>query len=108
MSGRLRSSAASATSRRADLAGRIAVLVSGEGTNLRALRRYERRGLLGGRIVLVLADRPCNALAFAADEGIATALITPDVHADRAAWDVAVADALVAATPDVIVNAGFL
>src|SRR5688500_5685301 len=99
---------ATATLRLPELSGGVAVLVSGEGTNLRALRRYERRGLLGGRLVLVLAERPCNALAFAADEGIATALITPDVHADRAAWDVAVADALVSARPDVIVNAGFL
>src|SRR5688572_30614761 len=108
MSGRLRSSAASATSRRADLAGRIAVLVSGEGTNLRALRRYEKRGLLGGSMVLVLADRPCSALAIAADEGIPTALVAPSVYAERSAWDAAVADALSGAKPDVIVNAGFL
>ena len=84
------------------------MLVSGEGTNLQALRRREKRGQLGGRIVLVLADRPCNALAFAADEGIPTALVAPDVYADRAAWDGAVADALAAAKPDLIVNAGFL
>src|SRR5687767_8208204 len=40
----------------AGVTGRVAVCVSGEGTNLRALRRYEKRGLLGGRIELVLAD----------------------------------------------------
>ena len=64
------------------------MLVSGEGTNLRALRRYEKRGLLGGSIALVLADRPCNALGFAADEGIPTALVDPAVSTPIAtAWD---------------------
>jgi len=46
--------------------GRIAVAVSGAGSNLRALVAAERRGELGGRIVLVLADRPCPALDWAA------------------------------------------
>ncbi len=100
--------AAHVTSRPFDLKGRLAVCVSGEGTNLRALRRSERRGLLGGQIVLVLADRPCAALAFAAEEGIPTALVVPQVYAERTAWDSAVADALIAANPDVVVNAGFL
>jgi phosphoribosylaminoimidazolecarboxamide formyltransferase/IMP cyclohydrolase len=72
------------------------------------LRHFETRGRLGGSIVLVLADRPCNALGFAADEGIATALVTPDVYADRDGWDQAVAAALAAARVDVVVCAGFL
>ena len=97
-----------ATSRPGDLNGRVAVCVSGEGTNLRALRRYEKRGLLGGQIVLVLADRPCGALAFAADEGIPTALLAPSAYADRTAWDGAVANVLSATSADVVVNAGFL
>ena len=88
--------------------GRVAVCVSGEGTNLRQLRRYEKRGLLGGQIVLVLADRPCSALAFAADEGVPTELVAPGAYADRAAWDNAVADALAAANPALVVNVGFL
>jgi phosphoribosylaminoimidazolecarboxamide formyltransferase/IMP cyclohydrolase len=82
--------------------------VSGEGTNLRALRRYEQRGLLGGRIALVLADRPCAALAFAADEGLSTALIAPEAFADRGEWDGAVASALTDAKADVVVLAGFM
>src|SRR5687768_10871086 len=90
------------------MSGRIAVLVSGEGTNLRALRQTEVRGRLGGSIVLVLADRPCTALGFAADEGLTTALVDPAQYKDRDAWDEAVADALDAARVDVVVNAGFL
>jgi phosphoribosylaminoimidazolecarboxamide formyltransferase/IMP cyclohydrolase len=90
------------------VSGRIAVCVSGTGTNLRALRDYEKRGLLGAEIVLVLADRPCDALGYAADEGIDTALIAMDVYGDRGAWDEAVASTLDDAKPDVVVNAGFL
>jgi len=86
----------------------ICVAVSGEGTNLRALREAEKRGLLGGEIALVLADRPCAALAFAADEGLPTAIVPPDVHADRAAWDDAVAAALAEARIGWLVLAGFM
>jgi phosphoribosylaminoimidazolecarboxamide formyltransferase/IMP cyclohydrolase len=90
------------------LSARICVCVSGEGTNLRALRRFEKRGLLGGSIGLVLADRPCAALAFAVDEDIPTALVSPEAHADRAAWDRALAGALAEAQPAWIVLAGFM
>jgi phosphoribosylaminoimidazolecarboxamide formyltransferase/IMP cyclohydrolase len=90
------------------VSSKIAVCVSGEGTNLRALRRFEKRGLLGGSISLVLSDRPCNALAFAADEGLATALVAPDAFSDRAEWDAAVCDALSGAGVDLVVLAGFM
>ena len=87
---------------------RIAVCVSGEGSNLRALRRAEKRGRLGASIVLVLADRPCNALGFAADEGLATALVAPEAYPDRDGWDGAVSDALTRAAADWVVLAGFM
>ncbi|MBA2253685.1 MAG: bifunctional phosphoribosylaminoimidazolecarboxamide formyltransferase/IMP cyclohydrolase [Chloroflexi bacterium] len=82
--------------------------VSGRGSNLRALRSAERRGALGGPIVLVLADRPCPALDFARDEGIPVALVEPGADLDRAAWDAAVAGALLQAAPAWIVLAGFM
>ncbi len=81
--------------------GRIAVAVSGAGSNLRALVAAERRGELGGRIVLVLADRPCPALDWAVEQGFDTALV-PDGADD------AVADALRGAAPDVIALAGYM
>ena len=90
------------------MSGRIAVCVSGTGTNLRALRAYEKRGLLGGEIALVLADRPCDALGYATDEGLANALIDPTTQPDKQAWDQAMADALTAAAIDWVVLAGFM
>ena len=81
--------------------GRIAVAVSGAGSNLRALVAAERRGELGGRIVLVLADRACPALDWAAEQGIDTALVPGGA-------DDAVADALRGAAPDVVALAGYM
>ncbi len=81
--------------------GRIAVAVSGAGSNLRALHAAATRGELGGAIVLVVADRPCPALEWAAGQGIDTALV-PDGADD------ALADALADARPDVVVLAGYM
>ena len=55
--------------------GRIAVGVSGAGSNLRALAAAAARGDVGGAIVLVFADRACPALDWATEQGIETALV---------------------------------
>jgi phosphoribosylaminoimidazolecarboxamide formyltransferase/IMP cyclohydrolase len=81
--------------------GRIAVGVSGTGSNLRALAAAAARGELGGDIVLVFADRPCPALDWATEQGLDTALVT-------GGDDEAVAEALAAASPDVVVLAGYM
>ena len=80
---------------------RIAVGVSGAGTNLRALHAAAGRGELGARIVLVFADRPCPAIDWAAEQGIETA-VAPGGD------DAAVAELLAGATPDVVVLAGYM
>jgi phosphoribosylaminoimidazolecarboxamide formyltransferase/IMP cyclohydrolase len=64
--------------------------------------------VLGGTVVLVLADRTCPAIEAARAAGIPTAVAVPTDHADRDAWDRAVRDALVGAGADVVVLAGFM
>jgi phosphoribosylaminoimidazolecarboxamide formyltransferase/IMP cyclohydrolase len=81
--------------------GRIAVGVSGAGSNLRALQAAAERGELGGEIVLVFADRACPALDWAVEQGIDTALVA-------AGDDEALAATLVAVEPDVVVLAGYM
>jgi phosphoribosylaminoimidazolecarboxamide formyltransferase/IMP cyclohydrolase len=83
------------------VSGRIAVGVSGAGSNLQALHAAAARGELGGRIVLVVADRACPALDWAAEQGIDTALV---VGGD----DGALAESLAGARPDVVVLAGYM
>jgi phosphoribosylaminoimidazolecarboxamide formyltransferase/IMP cyclohydrolase len=83
------------------VSGRIAVGVSGVGSNLRALHAAAARGELGGEIVLVVADRACTALEWASGQGIATALVP-------GGEDAALATTLAAARPDVVVLAGYM
>jgi phosphoribosylaminoimidazolecarboxamide formyltransferase / IMP cyclohydrolase len=79
----------------------VAVGVSGTGSNLRALVAAARRGDLGGEIRLVFANRPCPALDWAAENGIETALLP-------GGDDGALADALDAGNPSVVVLAGYM
>ena len=83
------------------MSGRIAVGVSGAGSNLRALHASAARGELGGAIVLVFADRACPALEWATEHGIDTALVP-------SGDDAALAEALAAARADVVVLAGYM
>ena len=55
--------------------GRLAVGVSGGGSNLRALHAAAARGELGGEIALVFADRECPAIDWAVEQGIDTAVV---------------------------------
>ena len=80
---------------------RVAVAVSGAGSNLQALHAAAVRGSLGGEIALVVADRPCAAIDWAAEQGIATRII--DGGADDE-----LARVLVEAAPDVVVLAGYM
>ena len=80
---------------------RIAVAVSGAGSNLRALHAAAIRGELGAEIVLVVADRSCPALDWAAEQGIDTARIP-------GGGDEAVKAALDGARPDLVVLAGYM
>ncbi|HJW23007.1 MAG TPA: bifunctional phosphoribosylaminoimidazolecarboxamide formyltransferase/IMP cyclohydrolase [Candidatus Limnocylindrales bacterium] len=92
-------------------AKRIAVGVSGAGSNLRALASVAGRGELGGRVGLVFADRPCSALEWAAQQGIETALLPGLASADpgdRAAADRLLAETLTAAGVNAVVLAGYM
>ena len=83
------------------MSGRIAIGVSGQGSNLRALAAAAPRGTLGGDIVLVFADRACPAIDWAAGQGIATSVID-------GGDDAALAEALARVAPDLVVLAGYM
>jgi phosphoribosylaminoimidazolecarboxamide formyltransferase/IMP cyclohydrolase len=83
------------------VSGRIAVAVSGAGSNLRAIVAAAGRDALGGEVVVVVADRACPALDWASEQGIETALV-PDGD------DAVLARTLAAARPDVVVLAGYM
>ena len=93
---------------------RLVVLISGRGSNLMAIAAQCANGQLNARTVLVIADQPDAAgLGWAAAQGIpAQAIAATQFRADgvfdRAAFEQALASAIDASQPDLIILAGFM
>jgi len=88
---------------------RLVVLVSGGGTNLQALIDATKSPDYGAEIVAVGADRDgIEGLARAERAGIPAFVVRTADHPDRAAWDVALAEAVEDHQPDLVVLAGFM
>lgn len=95
---------------RSSVPARIAVLVSGSGSNLQALLdRIASDPGFGGEVVVVGADRPdAYGLERARDAGVATVVQRLRDHPDRDAWEHALRADLERYQPDVVVLAGFM
>ena len=85
------------------------MLVSGTGTNLQALLAACRDRSYGAVVVAVGSDRAeAHGLVRASQAGVPTFVVPFTDFADRTVWDVALADAVAAHRPDVVVCAGFM
>ncbi len=89
---------------------KIAVFVSGGGTNLQALIDAQESGILhSGKIVLVLASNPnAYALERAKNHGIATAVAWKKELGSQEAFEAVIEKELAAHGIDLIVLAGFM
>ena len=89
---------------------RIAVLVSGGGTNLQALLDAQDRGEIPcGEIVLVVSDKEdAYALERAKKHGVETAVLSRRKKADRAAFEDRLSETLAAHGIEMIILAGFM
>ena len=89
---------------------KIAVLVSGGGTNLQALIDAEKRGELGnGKITCVISSKAdAYALERAKNAGIKTRTLIRKDFADIASYSVAMRDILLEEEADLVVYAGFM
>ncbi|MCC2638800.1 MAG: phosphoribosylglycinamide formyltransferase [Moraxellaceae bacterium] len=88
---------------------KIAVLISGSGSNLQAIIDAIARGDIAGRIAGVLSNRAdAYGLVRAQQHGIPTAVITHGDFADRAAFDQALTRQIDAWDVDAVVLAGFM
>jgi phosphoribosylglycinamide formyltransferase 1 len=88
---------------------RVVVLVSGSGTLLQALLDAAADPEYPARVVGVAADRPgVEGLTRAERAGVPAFHLRLADFADRAAWDAALAKAVVAHQPDLVVSAGFM
>ncbi len=89
---------------------KIAVLVSGGGTNLQALIDSQKRGELGnGEITCVISSNPnAYALQRAEQNGIKTHILVRKDYADISSYSKAMRDLLLAENVDLVVYAGFM
>lgn len=89
---------------------RIAVLVSGGGTNLQALIDAEKKGELGnGKITCVISSKAdAYALTRAENNGIKTRTLIRKDYSDIASYSCAMRDILIEEKADLVVYAGFM
>ena len=88
---------------------RITVLISGRGSNLGALLHAMAAGTLGGAVTTVIANRgEAGGLDLARAQDIPVAVVDHRHYPSREAFDLALALAVDASRPDLIVLAGFM
>jgi phosphoribosylglycinamide formyltransferase 1 len=88
---------------------KLAVLVSGRGSNLRAILDAIEQGTCAARVVGVIADRPgALALELSRERGLESSVVAAKAYDERTDWDLDLARALQALAPDVVVLAGFM
>jgi phosphoribosylglycinamide formyltransferase 1 len=103
------STLSAATTLRLPVPARVVVLVSGSGTLLQALLDAAADPGYPVEVVAVGADRDgIEGLSRAERAGVPAFAVKLRDHADRAAWDTALADAVEAHRPDLVVSAGFM
>lgn len=88
---------------------KIAVLVSGSGSNLQALIDAVSQGKINGQIEIVISDRPnAYALKRAEENGIPAVCIDVRLCKDKAAFESQLMKSLEDVSPQLIILAGYL
>ena len=88
---------------------RLVILISGRGSNMRALIDAAQAPDYPAQVVKVISNRPDAAgLNTAATAGIATAIVDHKVFEDRESFEAALDAAIAEAKPDLICLAGFM
>lgn len=91
----------------------IVILISGGGSNMAAIVRTAQQqdwaGRHGIRVAAVLSNKAdANGLALAREQGIATQVLDHKAYPSREAFDTALAQAIDAYEPSLVVLAGFM
>ncbi|KJL22584.1 Phosphoribosylglycinamide formyltransferase [Microbacterium oxydans] len=86
----------------------VAVLISGTGSNLRALLEAARHPDFPARVVVVGADREAEGLAHAEEFGVPSFTVPWHEHESREAWGAELAGQLTVWNPDLVVLSGLM
>ncbi|APA83986.1 phosphoribosylglycinamide formyltransferase [Paraburkholderia sprentiae WSM5005] len=88
---------------------KLVILISGRGSNMEAIVRACASESWPARVAAVIANRPdAVGLAFAASQGIATAVVDHRQFPDRDSFDAVLAEQIDAFAPDLVALAGFM
>jgi phosphoribosylglycinamide formyltransferase-1 len=97
---------------RTDQAGsplRLAILISGRGSNMEAVAKACRDGRIAASVAVVIADHPdAGGLAVAQELGIETAVVSRKSFPERAAFERGLIEQIEAHRAEIIVLAGFM
>jgi phosphoribosylglycinamide formyltransferase-1 len=87
----------------------IVLLLSGRGSNMRSVVQACAAEAWPARIAAVVSNKAdAGGLAWAAEQGIPTAVVDHKAHADREAFDAALAAEVDRFAPDLVLLAGFM
>ncbi|MFV8820079.1 phosphoribosylglycinamide formyltransferase [Haliea sp. E17] len=90
-------------------APRLAILISGRGSNMQSFIQACASGTLDARIAVVLSNRPdAKGLELAQQAGIPTCALDHREYPDRESFDRAMVAALAPYEPDLVILAGFM
>ena len=88
---------------------RVAILISGRGSNMVAIAHAMQNGSVAARIAVVLSDKESAAgLERARELGVTRAVLTPARGQSRADYDHRLLEALSTYEPKLVVLAGFM
>ena len=86
----------------------IVVLISGSGSNLKALLEACDNPLFPAKILAVGADNPAPGLAHAEQFGVPTFVVEPGLFGSRGEWSEMLLENVRYRNPDLVVLAGFM
>ena len=86
----------------------VVVLISGSGSNLKALLEATDNPLFGAKVVAVGSDNPADGLAHAEHYGIPTFVVSPGSFDTRENWANVLLANINHFKPDLVVLAGFM
>ncbi len=86
----------------------VVALISGSGSNLRALLEAANNPLNGFKIIAVGSDNAADGLAHAELFGVPTFVVTPSAFESREKWADVLYDNVMHFNPDLVVLAGFM
>src|SRR5690606_26337335 len=88
---------------------RFVVLVSGRGSNMRAIVQALRDRTLPGEVVAVVSNNTqAAALDWAREQGLEAVAVPQEEHGSREQFDAALADAIDSYKPDYVMPARFI